>query len=90
VGRSPSFPLNRFLGDVRREFMQHLYVALHGSIGFYLRDVFHECGRTAVACLPAPRAYARVPLVFSLHFVGGFCFLCNKTLIFHHSYNDTV
>jgi hypothetical protein len=27
-----------FLGDVRREFMQRLSIALHGTLGSYLRD----------------------------------------------------
>jgi hypothetical protein len=29
-----------FGGDVRRELMQRLYVALHGTVGSYLRDAF--------------------------------------------------
>jgi hypothetical protein len=32
--------IRRFLGDVRREFMQHLSAALYGTMGSYLRDVF--------------------------------------------------
>jgi hypothetical protein len=40
VRRSIYVPFWRFLGDVRREFMQRLYVALHGTMGSYLRDAF--------------------------------------------------
>jgi hypothetical protein len=47
-----------FLGDVRREFMQRLSAALHGTWGSYLRDALHEGNADAVACLPVPtRAY---------------------------------
>jgi hypothetical protein len=46
----------RFLGDVRREFMQRLYAALHGTLGSYLRNAFQEGSADAVACLPVPRA----------------------------------
>jgi hypothetical protein len=33
-------PFRRFLGDVRREFMQRRFAALHGTLGSYLRDAF--------------------------------------------------
>jgi hypothetical protein len=33
VRRSTSLPFRRFLGDVRREFMQRLSTALHGTLG---------------------------------------------------------
>jgi hypothetical protein len=33
VRRTTFVPFRRFLGDVRREFMQRLFVALHGSLG---------------------------------------------------------
>jgi hypothetical protein len=55
VRRSTSVPFWRFLGDVRREFMQRLCVALHGTPGSYLRDAFHEGSVDAVACLHVPR-----------------------------------
>ena len=42
VRRSTSLPFRRFLGDVRREFMQRLSAALHGTMGSYLRDAFQE------------------------------------------------
>jgi hypothetical protein len=42
----------RFLGDVRREFMHHLSAARHGTLGSYLRDAFQE----GMACLLVPRA----------------------------------
>jgi hypothetical protein len=56
VRRSTSVPFRRFGGDVRREFMQGLSPALHGTMGFYLRDAFQEGSADAVACLPVPRA----------------------------------
>jgi hypothetical protein len=40
VRRSTSLPFRRFLGDVRREIMQRLSAALHGTLGSYLRDAF--------------------------------------------------
>jgi hypothetical protein len=46
----------RFLGDVRRELMQPLSAALHGTLGSYLRDAFQEGSVDAVARLPVPRA----------------------------------
>jgi hypothetical protein len=42
--------------DVRREFMQRLSAAFHGTLGSYLRDAFQEGSAGAVACLPVPRA----------------------------------
>jgi hypothetical protein len=42
VRRSTYVPFRHFLGDVRREFMQRLSAALHGTLGSYLRDAFHE------------------------------------------------
>jgi hypothetical protein len=56
VRRTTSFPFRRFWGDVRREFMQRLSAALHGTLGSYLRDALHEGSADAVACLPVPRA----------------------------------
>jgi hypothetical protein len=56
VRRTTSVPFRRFLGDVRREFMQRLFVALHGTVGSYLRDAFREGNAHAVACLHVPRA----------------------------------
>jgi hypothetical protein len=54
--RSTCVPFRRFLGDVRREFMQRLSAALHGTLGSYLRDAFQEGTADAVACLPGRRA----------------------------------
>jgi hypothetical protein len=50
------FCFRRFLGDGRREFMQRVFAALHGTLGSYLRDAFQEGSADAVACLPVPRA----------------------------------
>jgi hypothetical protein len=57
VRRSTSAPFRRFLGDVRREFMQSLSAALHGTLISYLRDAFQEGSADALACLPVPRAH---------------------------------
>ena len=56
VRRSTYVPFRRFWGDVRREFMQRLYAALHGTLGSYLRDAFQEGNADALACLRVPRA----------------------------------
>jgi hypothetical protein len=51
-----NFPFRRYLGHVRREFMQHLFVALHGTLSSYLRDALHEGSANVVACLLVPWA----------------------------------
>jgi hypothetical protein len=56
VRRTSYVPFRRFLGDVRREFMHRLFVALHGTLVSYLRDALHEVSANVVACLHAPRA----------------------------------
>jgi hypothetical protein len=60
VRRTTFVPFRRFLGDVRREFMQRLPAALHGALhgplGSYLRDALQEGSADAVACLSVPRA----------------------------------
>jgi hypothetical protein len=56
VRRTTYVPFRRFMGDVRREFMQRLFAALHGTLGSYLRDALQEGNVNAVACLPIPRA----------------------------------
>jgi hypothetical protein len=38
VRLSTYVPFRHFWGNVRLEFMQRLSVALHGTLGFYLRD----------------------------------------------------
>jgi hypothetical protein len=38
VRRTTHVPFRRFWGDMRREFMQRLCDALHGTLGSYLRD----------------------------------------------------
>jgi hypothetical protein len=42
VRRTTYVPFRRFWGDVRREFMQRLSAALHGTMGSYLRDALQE------------------------------------------------
>jgi hypothetical protein len=44
--------------------MQRLFVVLHGKLGSYFRATLHEGGAIVVACLPSPRAYAFVNVVF--------------------------
>jgi hypothetical protein len=58
VHRTTSLPFRRFWGDVRREFMQRLSAALHGTFGSYLRDALQEGGADDVACVHVPRAQA--------------------------------
>jgi hypothetical protein len=41
---------------VRREFMQRLSTALHGTLGSSLGDALHEGIVDVVACLHVPRA----------------------------------
>ena len=57
VRRATSVPFRRFLGDVRREFMQRLSTTLHGTIGSYLLDAFHEGSVDAVAYLSVPPSF---------------------------------
>jgi hypothetical protein len=56
VRRTTYVPFRRFLGDVRREFMQRLCATLHGTLGSYLRDALDEVCANVVACLSVPRA----------------------------------
>jgi hypothetical protein len=56
VRRTTFVPFGAFWGDVRREFVQRLSVALHGTLGSHFRDVVQEGSVDAVACLPVPRA----------------------------------
>jgi hypothetical protein len=58
--RTTYVPFRHFCGDVRREFMQRLPVALHVTLGSYLRDALQEGSVVA---------YLRVPRVFSSFFV---------------------
>jgi hypothetical protein len=79
VHRTTYVPFRRFLGDVRREFMQRLSVALHITLGSYLRDALQEGSADAVACLSVPGAYI-FPFFFFL--LGGLrCFFCKKFYI---------
>jgi hypothetical protein len=50
------FPFDGIWGYVRREFLQRLSGAPHGTLGSCLRDAFQEGSADAVACLPIPRA----------------------------------
>jgi hypothetical protein len=65
IRRSTCITFRRFIGDVRREFMQRLSMVLHGTLVFYLRDASQEDGAIVVACLPAPRCSASLTTFFS-------------------------
>jgi hypothetical protein len=56
--RSTHVPFRRVWGDVRREFMQPLFAALHGTLGSQLRDALEEGTVGVVAYLILPRAQA--------------------------------
>jgi NAD-specific glutamate dehydrogenase len=56
VRRTIYVPFRRFLGDVRRKFMQRLSGALHGNLRSFLRDALQEGSADAVVCLPVPPA----------------------------------
>jgi hypothetical protein len=56
VRRSTFVPFRRFIGDARREFMQRLFTALHGTLGSYLRDALQEGKVDVVACYHVSRA----------------------------------
>jgi hypothetical protein len=70
VRRTAYVPFRRFLGDVRREFMQHHSPALHGTLG----------NADAVACLPAPRAWV-FSLSSSICLVASTAFSCKKRFL---------
>jgi hypothetical protein len=61
--------LSAFWGDVRREFMQRLFAAPHGSLGSELLEVLQEGSDDIVACLPFSRAHAS-GVLSSLLFFG--------------------
>jgi hypothetical protein len=63
VRRTTYVPFRRFLGDVRREFMQRLFAALHGTLGSYLRDGFRR------AVLTLWHAFLFLGLTFSPSFL---------------------
>jgi hypothetical protein len=56
VRRTTCGRFRRFGGDMRREFMQRLFAARHGTMGSYLRDALQEGSAVVVACLHVPRA----------------------------------
>jgi hypothetical protein len=66
-------PFRRFLGDVRREFMQRLSSIFHGTLGSYLRDGLQE-GSVAACLMPPGHRYVWSFLYF---FVIFHCFSCN-------------
>jgi hypothetical protein len=57
VCQSSACPFRWFSSKNCREFRQRLGVALHGTLGSYLRDALHDGNSDdVVACLLAPRA----------------------------------
>jgi hypothetical protein len=56
VRQSTFVPFRRFLGDVRREFVQLLSTTLYGTWGSYRRDALEEGNIDVVAYLLVPRA----------------------------------
>jgi hypothetical protein len=50
------FPYDAFWGDVRRELVQRLSTALHGTLGSYRRDALHEGNVDDGACFLVPLA----------------------------------
>jgi hypothetical protein len=56
VRRTTFVLFSSVLGDVRREFMQRLLAALHGTLDSYIRDALHEGSANVLACLLIPRA----------------------------------
>jgi hypothetical protein len=69
VRRTTCVPFRRLLGDVRREFMQRLFAALHGTLGSYLRDASLQMLWHAFVFL----GLWVFPLFFYL--LGGLCYL---------------
>jgi hypothetical protein len=77
VRRTTYVPFRRFLGDTRREFMQHMCAALHGTLGSYLGDALQEGNVDVVACLLVLRAEV-FPLISSFYLVVSAVFSCKN------------
>jgi hypothetical protein len=52
VRRSTFATFFGLLGDMRREFMQYIFVVLHGALSSCLRDALHESKKSIRCCLP--------------------------------------
>jgi hypothetical protein len=87
VRRTTKIPFRGFLGDVRREFMQHLYTALHGTLGSYLRDAFQEGSSNVVACFRVPRALVFPSFVLFAWWLACFPLLPPLSLSFPSAIN---
>ena len=87
VRRSTSLPFRRFLGDVRREFMQRLSAALHGTLGSYLRDAFQEGSSNVVACFRVPRSLVFPSFVLLAWWLACFPLLPPLSLSFPSAIN---
>jgi hypothetical protein len=84
VRRTRSIPFRRFGGGVRREFMQRLFAALHGTLGYYLRDALQKGIADVVACLHVPRAGLRFfPLFFFMLGCLRYCFFYKNFVSIH-------
>jgi hypothetical protein len=66
VRRTTYFPFLRFLGDVRRELMQRVFAALHGTLGSYISATF---------CMKAVLILWHAFLLFGLGFFPLFFFM---------------
>jgi hypothetical protein len=72
----------QFFADVRREFVQHPSVVLHGTLASYLRDALHEGGAAAFTCLLAPRAHVHLPFSPPSLLVDSTAFIVIKIILF--------
>jgi hypothetical protein len=82
VRGSTYVPFRRFLGDVRRDFIQRVSLALHGTLGSCLRDALHEGDAVVVACLLAPQTLVSLlPLHSPLVMAGSTAFFVINHII---------
>jgi hypothetical protein len=83
VLRPTSYPFRRFLGDVRREFLQRLSVVLHDPLASFLRDALKEGNQAVFMLLHVLMSYGpRCVGVTSVSFAWWFSlhFLLKKQL----------
>ena len=83
VGRFTCISFRCFLRDMRREIVQRLFAALHGTLGSYLRDAFHEGSADVVACPPVPSSGFGFFLFSSFCLVASTAFSCKKKFQLH-------
>jgi hypothetical protein len=80
IRRTTFVPFRRFLGDVRREFMQRLSAALHGLFGSYLRDALQDGSAGMPSCSSGLGffLFSSFCLVASFSFSSQNCFFILK------------